>query len=468
MQNVDVKGQTHQGRSPSNDRALALYAIIVLIPLLVVVIVHTSRYGLVSERSPWELLLWTIALVLVNLLEVPTQAGQALVAAEPLAIAMCILFSPPVACLLALAGSCNPHELRSVTDVVRGASNRAQTALGVLLASYAVQPLLAKSDLPHVVAAVVVAWAVLTMENYAAVAIGIAVHQRVPIRVALGRLKTATASDYGITMATWCLLAVGLVLLYRHVSVWALLVVAGPAVVTRQVLARDESLERTHREIEHQRQTIAALSDRIEAERRSERVRIAGDLHDEVVQPLFQLSLLARVTKHDLEGENLDEVAGDLDQIAVTSDVALDRVRETVRGLRASPLGPRGLASALETLVHGLDYVVPLTAQIDHNRPVELSEAEQLAVYQIAREALNNAVHYSRAKSISVTFICEQDAYVLRVEDDGVGFDMTEVAENHFGLRIMEERAASIGASLYIDTALGIGTRVTAIFAYPT
>jgi signal transduction histidine kinase len=339
--------------------------------------------------------------------------------------------------------------------------------LGILLAGYAAQPMLVTLDLPHVVAAVIVAWAVLTVENYAAVAIGIAIHQRMPVRIALSRLRTAAASDYGITMATWCLLAVGLVLLYVHFSVWALLIVAGPAIVTRQVLARDESLERTQHQLEHQRKTIAALSEKIEAERRSERVRIAGDLHDEVVQPLFQLSLLARVSKNDLDAENIGELEADLGQIAITSDIALERVRETIRGLRASPLGPRGLAAALETLAVGLDTVAPVVTNVDRDHNIQLPEADQLVVYQIAREALNNAVRYSRAKSIGLTLSREHDAYVLRVEDDGIGFDRSEVGDDHFGLRIMQERAASTSASLYIDTAVGIGTRVTAIFTYP-
>src|SRR5689334_11833711 len=114
MQDVDVQRATRQGQARGNDRALALYATAVLLPMLVYVTLYASRNGLASERSPWELLLWTLALVLVNLLEVPTHRGQPLVAAEPLALAMCVLFPPPVACLLALVGSCDPHEWRSI------------------------------------------------------------------------------------------------------------------------------------------------------------------------------------------------------------------------------------------------------------------------------------------------------------------------------------------------------------------
>ena len=467
MQDLDVQQASYRWQSTGNDRALTLYAIAVLIPVLTLVIIHMSQHGITSEGSLWELLVWTSALILVNLLEVPTKSGQALVAAEPLVLAMCVLFPPPVACLLALIGSCNPHELRSVSDLVRGASNRAQTALGVLLAGYAVQPILASREPFHVVAAVIVAWAVLTVENYGAVAFGIALHQRLPFRKALSRLKTATASDFGITVATWCLLAVGLILLYRHLSLWALLVVTGPAVVTRQAIARGESLVRTQEELEHQRRTVAALSERIEAERRSERLRLAGELHDEVVQPLFQLSLLARVIRHDLELGDLAELETEINQMADTSDLALETVRETVRGLRASPLGPRGLAVALEALASGLDTAASVTAKIDVRNPIELSEADQLVAYQIAREAINNAARYSRAMSITVSLSRTRDAYVLRIEDNGIGFDRGEVGDNHFGLRIMEDRATAVGASFYVDTTLGLGTRVTAIFPLP-
>src|SRR5262245_6890380 len=130
MQDLDLQEATQRPVPGFNDRALAHYAIAVLAPAVPLVILPRSGYGTPSQQAPLELLLWIAALVLVNLLEVSTRRGQALVAAEPLALAMCILFPPPVACLLALIGSCNPHELRSVSDLVRGASNRAQTALG--------------------------------------------------------------------------------------------------------------------------------------------------------------------------------------------------------------------------------------------------------------------------------------------------------------------------------------------------
>lgn len=86
---------------------------------------------------------------------------------------------------------------------------------------------------------------------------------------------------------------------------------------------------------------------------------------------------------------------------------------------------------------------------------------EELAFYQVAKEALTNALVHAHAKRIHIELVREADGIRLTVKDDGVGFDPSLQREGHFGLQIMRERAALINGVLFIDSAPGLGCSVT-------
>jgi len=80
---------------------------------------------------------------------------------------------------------------------------------------------------------------------------------------------------------------------------------------------------------------------------------------------------------------------------------------------------------------------------------------------QIAREALSNVARHSGAGDASLSLRVDGDVAVLRVEDDGRGFDPEQrLGVSHFGLANLRDRAAAIAGSLRIDTGVGKGTRI--------
>jgi signal transduction histidine kinase len=86
-----------------------------------------------------------------------------------------------------------------------------------------------------------------------------------------------------------------------------------------------------------------------------------------------------------------------------------------------------------------------------------------LVIYQIAKEALTNAITHSRAPAISVSLEVFPGEIILSVVDNGVGFEPSRPLEGHYGLHIMNERATSIGGILYVDSLLGAGCTVRLI-----
>jgi two-component system sensor histidine kinase DegS len=95
----------------------------------------------------------------------------------------------------------------------------------------------------------------------------------------------------------------------------------------------------------------------------------------------------------------------------------------------------------------------------------------ELHLYRIVQQALNNALTHAHAKEISLEGSMETDRIKLAINDDGIGFPANEnmemaglLANKHYGLAGMHERAALIGACLDIDSIPGSGTRINVIW----
>ena len=87
-------------------------------------------------------------------------------------------------------------------------------------------------------------------------------------------------------------------------------------------------------------------------------------------------------------------------------------------------------------------------------------EDVQIALYRIAQEAVSNAVKHAQAAAIDISVRCREGAVVLRIEDDGSGFDAADVRPENMGLDIMRERADEIDARLRVKSVRDCGTTV--------
>jgi signal transduction histidine kinase len=317
----------------------------------------------------------------------------------------------------------------------------------------------------QIAAAVTVALLIWTFENYVTVCLGVALLHNIPLKVALQRLRPAKPADYALVLVAWWILAVVLVASYGSWATWSLAVFVLFAMILRQALVGSETAYRAERLAEEQRQAVVALSDRIVDERRDERFRLAGELHDELIPRLFELSLLGRVLEQELLGKSAESIAADVASMRHSADAALEISREVIHGLRTNPLGPGKLRSALLAMAAELESQSHCAIQSAVEALPPMPEMQELVIYQVAREALTNAARHSRATSVDFAVFRDSRSLILSVEDDGLGFGGTPTSPGHFGLLIMRERTAAVGGSIYVDSTLGRGTKVTAIFA---
>jgi two-component system nitrate/nitrite sensor histidine kinase NarX len=199
-------------------------------------------------------------------------------------------------------------------------------------------------------------------------------------------------------------------------------------------------------------------------ERLEERVQLANELHDSLAQTLAGLKFQVRVLDDTLRQDNELAIWHEMERIEHSLDEANIELRELIADFRA-PVTAHGLVPALRKLLSRFRKESG-TETVLQNQSGELvldGEAE-VQILRIVREALNNARKHSQANMVRV-LLSQGPHGLLRVmiEDDGAGISPQVddgAGDQHFGLAIMRERAASIGGNLHIESEPGEGTRV--------
>lgn len=192
-----------------------------------------------------------------------------------------------------------------------------------------------------------------------------------------------------------------------------------------------------------------------------ERRRIAGALHDGVVQDLAATSFAVA---------GAAERATSLGQPGLADEVrsAADTVRASIVGLRSllvdiypPSLATAGLDAALTDLVSTL-RARGTAVLLQISPDTGLDAAGERLVYRVAQECLNNIVKHAAATNVTVRLEHDDRHAVLTISDNGVGFEAPELLarpkEGHFGLRVVGDVVADAGGELLLASAPGAGT----------
>jgi PAS domain S-box-containing protein len=196
---------------------------------------------------------------------------------------------------------------------------------------------------------------------------------------------------------------------------------------------------------------ILEISDR-------EQQRLGQELHDGLCQHLTAVAFMARSVALRLKNHRVIEV-GDIEKIAqLVNDAATD-TRDLSRALHRADVDAVGLVDALRDLVDREIWRIPCRLEVKPSFHIE-DDAAAAQLYRIAREAVINANKHARAREIVVALDTWRKGIVLRVTDDGVGFQSEPNSARGLGLPIMNYRARSVGARLEIESQKKRGTRV--------
>ncbi|MFJ9351433.1 GAF domain-containing sensor histidine kinase [Streptomyces sp. NPDC101237] len=192
-----------------------------------------------------------------------------------------------------------------------------------------------------------------------------------------------------------------------------------------------------------------------------ERSRLAHELHDAVSQKLFSLRLTAQAAAALIDRDP-SRAKGELQQVAALAAEATDELRAAVVELRPAALDEDGLLATLRTQIQVLDRAHDARVTFAASGFRALPAAQEEALLRVAQEALHNALRHSGAEHVDVTVNRRGGGAVLRVTDDGRGFDphLTRRAGRHLGLVSMRDRTSGVGGTLTVESAPGKGTTI--------
>ncbi|WP_209561008.1 sensor histidine kinase [Frigoribacterium sp. PvP032] len=202
-----------------------------------------------------------------------------------------------------------------------------------------------------------------------------------------------------------------------------------------------------------------------------ERRRIAGALHDGVVQDLVGASLAVSAESGSARSRGDDTTADGLDRVAGALRGSIGGLRSLLVDIYPPNLARAGIGPALDDLAAGVrsrGVAVVLDAESDAESEsadalAALDDAGQRLVFRVVQECLANVVAHARASVVSVAAVRPAEGgVVVTIADDGAGFDpelLTRPEPDHFGLRVLADVASAGGAGLDLQTAPGQGTR---------
>lgn len=193
-----------------------------------------------------------------------------------------------------------------------------------------------------------------------------------------------------------------------------------------------------------------------------ERIRLGRDLHDNLSQSLYGLSLTLEGTAKRLPADAAPELRERL-ALAVTELRRLNQeVRAFIRELEPDRVHGQPLAAALTGLLASLPPSDDLTIErrIDDEALAALPADRSAGIVNILREALSNSLRHGGATHLGVHALRDADSVVFAVHDNGRGFDPATGRPGGRGLANMQARATALGGELRLVSAPGKGTRV--------
>jgi len=193
-----------------------------------------------------------------------------------------------------------------------------------------------------------------------------------------------------------------------------------------------------------------------------ERRRIAGALHDGVVQDLAATSFAVAGAAERAISLGQPDLADELRSAAGTVRTSIGGLRSLLVDIYPPSLATAGLEAALIDLVstlrsRGTEVTLEVAPKIG------LDAAGERLVFRVAQECLNNIVRHAAATNVQVSLERVEGHAVMEINDNGVGFDAPDLlahpTEGHFGLRVLGDVVAEAGGELLLASAPGAGTR---------
>ena len=211
------------------------------------------------------------------------------------------------------------------------------------------------------------------------------------------------------------------------------------------------------------------LSSKLILAQEAERKRVADEIYDGIAQSLIALKYQMETSKAKMTEEAPANPGQLFDPLIAATQEMVDEIRGITAGLRPRIVDELGLIPAISSLcrdVRRLHHHIRLEEEITLQES-DIQPSLRIAIYRIAEESLMNAIRHSSGTLVLVSLHKRENEIELTVEDNGVGFDISNIFTQNalrggLGLAYMKERARLSGGALWVETDRKKGTTVRA------
>jgi signal transduction histidine kinase len=230
----------------------------------------------------------------------------------------------------------------------------------------------------------------------------------------------------------------------------------------RRLREQHEALVDQARALEARNREVRSLAAALTLAEQAERERIAHVLHDDLQQQLFGLSMVLSLLQRDPPGPDVVALSH---RAAEILGAAVVMTRTLAAELSPAVLHADDLAEVLTWVAGEKRAKYGLAVEIDVQGDIRIGDPSlRILLFQTLREVLFNVAKHSGTMSARIAAFVEEGCAVVRVEDDGVGFDPEDVRDGPaggFGLASVRERLDLVGGRFEVQSEIGRGTRIT-------
>lgn len=233
--------------------------------------------------------------------------------------------------------------------------------------------------------------------------------------------------------------------------------------VVRDITARRQAEEEGRFAHEQMRK----FAERLQEVREEERKKIAREIHDDLGGALTGMKIdfsmlqkeVVKINEESLKDAMLNRLSGTTELL----DATIDKIRKIASNLRPGILDDLGIIAAMEWQLKDFqkhtDICCEWVSSVEH---INMDDQQATALFRIFQEALTNVIRHANATELRVCMRVEENAYILEIEDNGLGITMDQIKNRKsLGLLSMRERTMTFGGSIFMEGRPGKGTKVT-------
>ncbi|WP_228435818.1 sensor histidine kinase [Chryseobacterium pennipullorum] len=187
--------------------------------------------------------------------------------------------------------------------------------------------------------------------------------------------------------------------------------------------------------------------------------QIGRELHDNIGQKLTLVSLYVQQMLYE---NKVSEASERIDQVSQIINQSLQDLRSLSKTLTDDNINQKEIVTLIQEEVDNTNSFKKCRVSFEHNfNQLDLGFVHKNVLLRITQEFIQNSIKHSECKNIFIVLNTSEDIlWELKIHDDGVGFDSSQIESNGIGLTNMKNRAEIIGADFHLESRKNAGTQL--------